>query len=59
MNPIQWLQRLTRPAGSGRRFADVFRYARRALALAWTTSRGLTVMLAALTLALLDVGSMR
>ena len=50
MNPIQWLQRLTQPPASGRRFADVFRYARRALALAWTTNRGLTVLLALLTL---------
>ena len=50
MNPIPWLRRLLRPAGSGRRFTDVFRYARRALQLAWTTSRPLTVLLALLTL---------
>ena len=50
MNPIDWLGRLRRPAGPGRRFADVFRYARRALELAWTTNRPLTVLLALLTL---------
>jgi ATP-binding cassette subfamily B protein len=50
LNPIDWLGRLLRPAGSGRRYADVFRYARRALELAWTTNRRLTVLLAVLTL---------
>jgi len=50
LNPIDWLGRLLRPAGPGRRFADVFRYARRALELSWTTNRRLTVLLALLTL---------
>ena len=34
---------------SGRRMTNVFRYARRALELAWSTNRGLTIALAALT----------
>ncbi len=50
LNPIPWLQRLTQSSGTGRHFTDVFRYARRALALAWTTNRALTLMLALLTL---------
>jgi ATP-binding cassette subfamily B protein len=50
LNLIDWFGRLLRPAGPGRRFADVFRYARRAVVLSWTTNRALTLLLALLTL---------
>src|SRR5215831_8918500 len=40
----------TAPAQIGRNFFSVFRYSRRALELVWTTSRGLSIGLALLTL---------
>jgi ATP-binding cassette subfamily B protein len=45
-----WFGRRGRPAAPGRRFSNVFRYARRAIVLSWTTNRALTLLLAALTL---------